>query len=126
MGTKPQISADLIVVGPVQMDFDECSTAVGLTPTRTWRSKVITLPIAEWGVGFDKQEYGSIDLALSELLDMVANHKERIRQFAALESYAVMVVCAVTVWEEPPLYEISPSHIRTLAELEAKFILHIQ
>jgi hypothetical protein len=126
MGTKPQISADLIVVGPAQMDFDECSIAVGLTPTRTWRSKVTTLPIAEWGIGFNKREYDSIELALSELLDMVANHKERIKQFAASKNYAVMVVCAVTVWENPPLYEISPPLIKTLAELEAKFILHIQ
>jgi hypothetical protein len=108
------------------MDFDECSTAVGLIPTRTWRSKVDALPIAEWGIGFEKHEYDSVDLALGKLFGMVANHKERIKQFAGLKNYTVAVVCTVTIWKDSPLYEISRSHIKELAELDAEFVLHIQ
>jgi hypothetical protein len=126
MDEEPQISVYLLIYSDdTQMDFDECTAAVGTTPTCTARSKVASLPGAEWGIGIEKKEAESIGEVLDEVLIMISNYKDRIVSYANQKGYTVLVICTVTIWAFPPLYELTPSHLREMAELGAEFRMDI-
>jgi len=120
------ISAHLVVSSD-DLDFAACTAAVGIEPTKTWTGKIDSPLVSkkQWSIGFNRRQFDGVDEALDALLDMTAGHEGRFREFAESSGCRLSVVCAVTIWKDRPVYEITQAQIRWLAGMGARFLLDI-
>jgi Domain of unknown function (DUF4279) len=124
----PQISAWLTVTG-VQLDPDDCTRQVGMTPTRIWYQPehLVGKPgqLRAWSVGFERQPFDSLDQAVVALLSMVWAARQPLRDYVAAKHYEMSVTCNVTIWQDRPEYILTAKTLRQLAELECEIGLDI-
>ncbi len=121
------ISAFLTLSGRIA-DFKECSDAIGLRPTDTWTKAVLSelLPEHSWSIGFEKERgLESLDDAVSQLLQLVTGHEDRIKRYAATRHLRVTVTCTVMIFDEHPVYELTDERVRAIADLGAGLLLDV-
>lgn len=121
-----EISASLNLDGKT-FDFDECSAAVGLAATSTWTRKLEheAIPEAAWSLGFDKRPYDSVDVAVSAVLEQVEGREAKLLGYAGTHALDISLSCNVFIYEDRPLYSLSPATMKRLSELNAEFCLDI-
>lgn len=126
----PRISSYLYISG---RDFDPqaCSAFIGLQPTEIWRQKREELkqredlPNVSWNIGHEPIEGYSVSDAVDEVLDLVWPARERLRTFLQGQNIEVGIACTVAIHADRPIYDLSASTIRRLAELSCKFTLDV-
>lgn len=122
----PRISS-LMVISGHDFAFEQCSRAIGLEPTETWRKEIDlpAAPEAEWRVGFRKLRVSDLDDAMSVLLNRVWPRRSEIMRFASDNGLKVSFGCNVTIQDTPPRYRLSVETLRKIAEFQSDILLDV-
>jgi len=127
----PPILSVFMIVGGDNLDIEECTRAIGIEPTEVWcqtKSKLPDLPGVEkrqWIFGIEKKECYSVSEMLDELMEVLWPLNERIINYLNDREISCSFVCNVTIYEDRPLYSLSPGVMEKMASLGAEFLMDI-
>lgn len=122
-----RITASVNLTGD-EFDFESCSSAIGITATKTWKRKIPPhplVPAAAWSVGFTKQPFESVNDAVEAVLKLIENREDKIKAFASRAGLRISLSCSVNIDEERPVYDLSSDTMKRLSDLGANFIMDI-
>ncbi|MGC1274229.1 MAG: DUF4279 domain-containing protein [Planctomycetaceae bacterium] len=127
--STPRISCYFRIGGH---DFDPATVtgALGLDPDTIWHKREglkyrTDIPSIVWSIGFTKQPFYSTSDALEELFLKIWPARVRIRDFLAESGLEGLFTCNITISEDRPLYELTPSVIEKLAFFGCEFLMDI-
>ena len=128
-----RIRSVFFIENPV-LDFLACTRAVGVEPTCTEDRRIRghrlpsgtpnVLP-ALWEVEVVEEPSSEIDPCVASLLDLVHPRVEEIRGLLATRRYRAGFLTSVTVFDEEPLYGLSPSTLRRIADFGLEWSLDV-
>ena len=127
MTEAPRLKMTLWVAGPEGVS-SQCTEAVGLEPSRTWRARPETPPEFEreaWLLELTTLDTYEVGVAVDLLLDHLKGHEDRLRQFAERSGIEVAVTCGVHIDNERGIYELKASTMARLASIGARFSMDI-
>jgi hypothetical protein len=109
------------------IDFDHCTRAIGLPPSRTWVAKIplAGVPQRSWSIGFEKRPFDSMNDAILCCLGLVEGFEQRLVSYVASERLSVIMACNIRIIGSRPLYDLSPTSMTRLAGLNAELLLDI-
>ncbi len=121
-----KISTSIAILGE-DLDFAECSAAIGLKPTMEFVRKFdsMVVPKHQWILKCEKQIFESTDDALKELFRKLSGVENRILAYARQHDYRIKISCNVTIREDRPVYELKMETVQKIAQLGASFGMDI-
>jgi hypothetical protein len=112
-------------------DPDDCTSALGLTPTRIRRRGVVAPvggpPAREngWSIDTEWEDTDSTDTVVVRLLDQLWDRRLAVRRFCEENHAGCAFVAVVEILEERPVYELTNGTIARMSEFGAAFSLDI-
>lgn len=128
-GKPPLIKASLVVSGE-ELNLDEASAMLGLQPTRTVRKgdprpgPLPPWPESSWVFKVQRSSF-DLDEVLGELLEIAWGRREIIRALTGHPGIEASFGASITIYENRPLYVLSPLTLKRLAYFDAEFGLDI-
>jgi hypothetical protein len=131
MGNRsPEISISFSISG---RDFDpnECTSAIGLAPTETWRQKRrhlqsrTDLANTAWIIASPWTERDSIDEAVLTMVEDILPYQQGVVEYSRKRGLSVVLNCSVRIWSDAPLYTLRLHTMKGLVALCAEFGLDI-
>ena len=126
----PQITVWFVLAGD-DFDADACTAAIGLSPASIWRQKRPELRDhpdlnnMNWSFGAEKVSEYSTNTVVASVLKDVWQRRDAIAAFASQHALTASVCCNITIYQERPVYQLSPDVMRKLADLDAVFLMDI-
>ena len=128
--SAPRITVWFVIAGD-DFDADACTAAIGIEPSSIWRQQRSELRDhsdlnnMNWSFGVEKVREYSTDAVVKSVLDVVWPRRATIAAFVADNRLSTSVCCNVRVHQDRPVYELSPSTMSRLVDLNAEFLMDI-
>lgn len=126
----PRISTHFYIAG-WDFDTDNCTAVVGVEPSEVRRQKHSELrarkdiPNVSWNLGRIRTDSYSVSESVDEILDLIWPSRDRVKDFVDGKELVIGIACTVTIRVDRPVYDLSTTTIRRLAELSCEFILDV-
>ena len=127
----PRITSSFSISGP---DFDpaDCTLATGIEPSvaalkgqkRRPKSR-FKLLTSVWEVSAIKEESGSIDDGMVEVLDYLWPKKESLKAYLRRSKWSARFSTSLTVFDKRPLYVLGPETLSRMSYFGVDYTLDI-
>jgi hypothetical protein len=127
---KTRLKATLYVTGG-SWDPEDCTTALGIRPTRTFRRGTSLrlrghpAPDGVWFIDTEWTEVVSTDDAVARLVSQVWGSRSAIQQFCRKNNATIDVEVTVEIYDERPIFELTSGTMARLLRLGANFGIDI-